>query len=63
MEQLEFLLSGPVKSSKVRADTIASGRFGDRLERTQTQALGGSPVAPGVARQSIGCGCLGRSLE
>jgi hypothetical protein len=32
MEQLEFLLSGPVKSSKVRADTIASDGFGDRRE-------------------------------
>jgi hypothetical protein len=37
MEQLEFLLSGPVNSRKVRADTIASDGFGDRLERTQTQ--------------------------
>jgi hypothetical protein len=43
MEQLKFLLSGPVKSRKVRVDTIASDGFGDRLKRTQTQDPSSKP--------------------
>jgi hypothetical protein len=43
MEQLESLLSGPVKSSKIRADTIASDGFGDRLERTKLKTRPQNP--------------------